>query len=141
MALFRRRGSSLGERPVPPPDWDALAGHLAPDEQQVGASSGWTVGKDLDHPCTLYLTDRAVYLHVKPDTVEPASLTVVPLAAIAKAAVGTSDTGTPRLVVMYDLAGRNDPADVEGFGVDLRPASTGRSFASQVVQRWEAERG
>lgn len=140
MALFRRRGGSFGERPVPPPDWDEVAGHLAPGEQRVGASSGWTVGQDLDHPCTLYLTDRSVYLHVKPDTLEPASLTVIPLAAIAKAAVGTSDQGTPRLVVMHDLVGRDDPADVQGFGIDLRPASTGHSFASQVVQHWEAER-
>ena len=124
-------GTSFGEREIAKPDWAVVEDHVHPYEQRVGASACWTVGDTISHPASVYLTDHALYVHVSPDTVADDQTVRVPHDVVERCDVGTSDAGSPRLVVMYRVGTDADPG-INGFGLDLRPASTGAAFGEQV---------
>lgn len=137
MPLFgHKRKKSSGEREIPEPDWNSVRSRLADGEQQVEACKGWKIGLqegEIDQPCAVYLTDRAIHLRTHPDTLAQPEAFSVPFSIIVKCDLGTSDLGSPRLVVMYDPVGNEDPDDLCGFGVDLRPHDLGRSFGQQAA--------
>lgn len=136
MPLFGRKRNPLGEREVPDPDWGSVESALADGENQVDACKGWKIGlqeDETDQPCGVYLTDRAIHVRTQPDTLAEPETTSVPFSMIAKCDLGTSDRGSPRLVVMYDPVGEKDPDDLSGFGVDLRPQEQGKRFGERVA--------
>lgn len=140
MPLFRRSRQS-GERKIPEADWEQVRPHLEDDEDMIDACKGWSIGLEpgtLDHPCAVYLTDRALYVDIRPDTLASPETVTIPFSTVAKCGLGESDQGTPRLVVTFDPVGAENPSDIRGMGVDLRPARAGQRFGQQVVQKCNA---
>lgn len=131
------RKRELREREIPEPDWSQVRAHLAEDERELAACKGWNVGDDVDQPCGVYLTDRAVYLRTQPDTLEQPSTYQMPFSTIYRCDVGASDLGPPRLVVVRDPIGDQDPNDIRAVGVDLRPEDQGWKFGERVVSTVE----
>lgn len=132
MGLFgRKRG--LAERGIPDPDWSLVRNLFAEDEHGIEACKGWSIGDDVDQPCGVYLTDQALYVRTQPDTLERPSTYQIPFSSIGRCDVGSSDLGSPRLVVVFDPVGEQDPNDVHAVGVDLRPSAYGRKFGERVV--------
>lgn len=136
MSLFGRKRKQMSEREVPDPDWASVGSALADGEQQVDTCKGWKIALqegEIDQPCGVYLTDRAIHVRTQPDTLAQPETTSVPFSMIAKCDLGTSDQGSPRLVVMYDPVGEKNPDDLSGFGVDLRPHEQGIHFGERVA--------
>lgn len=119
------------ERELPVPDWDLVEAYVGAGEQRVGTSACWTLGDNVSHPASLYLTDQALYVQVRPDTLA-ADLPIlrVPHDRLERCGVVTDDAGSPRLIVVFRKG--PDPTDVDGFGVDLRPVATAAAFGQQV---------
>lgn len=135
----KQQSFSLGERSLQDPEWDCLEDHLSGDEQRVDACKGWAAAGDVDHPCSVYLTDRSVYVHIRPDTLAQRETIPIPLASIRKCGAGPSDQGTPRLVIVFDPVGNRDENEVRGVAVDLRPAERGWNFGRRVTAAWEGQ--
>ena len=132
--LFRRnRDRQVGEREVPEPDWEQIREHLAETEQEIDACKGWSIGGTIDNPCAVYLTNRAVYVDIRPDTLARPETIVIPLETVEKCGVGRSDVGSPRLVIVSDPVGDSNSADMLAVGVDLRPESRGWAFGETVT--------
>lgn len=135
------RGQKLtgprGERSIRNPDWDDVADHLSDDEVEVDTCKGWTVGGDVDHPCAVFLTDRAVYVRVRPDTLAPDETISIPFQNVGKCGVMPSDQGTPRLVIVFDSAENRREEDIQGVAVDLRPPDRGWEFGKRVTAACE----
>jgi len=137
VSLFGKR-RKLSERELGDPDWDNVAQYLQPGEQRIDACSGWSVGEGVDHPCAVYLTDRAIYVDVRPD----ASLTgfetiIIPFKEMARCAVQAGPSGSPRMVAVSMPEGSENPEDARGVAVDLRPESDARRFAQEIAQHAE----
>lgn len=135
----RHESYSLSERSLQDPEWDRLEGHLSDEEGRVDACKGWAVGGDVDHPCSVYLTDQSVYVDIRPDTLASQETIPIPLASIHKCGVGPSDQGTPRLVTVFSPVGNRDENGVRGVAVDLRPAERGWEFGRRVTAAWERQ--
>lgn len=130
MPLFRR---TTGERPASAPDWIRLRGHLQDREKRIGVCKGWIGGEGIDHPCGVYLTDRALYVDIRPEALTTAETIAMPFDTIERCGVGTSDTGSPRLVVVFVPGGSDDAASAREVAVDLR-CSDALKFGQKVVQ-------
>lgn len=130
MQLFGRKTS---ERTVSAPDWNRVRGHLQSGEKRIGVCKGWMIGEDIDHPCGAYLTNRALYVDIRPEAFTTAETIAIPLDTIETCGVGTSDTGSPRLTVVFVPGGANNPESAREVAVDLR-CSDARNFGQRVVQ-------
>lgn len=140
MSFFRRR-RDLAEREVPEPEWSLIDGHLDTGEEEIDACKGWSIGGAVDHPCAVYLTDRSIYVDVRPDASLTGSETIViPFARIGKCGVVAGDRGTSRLVIVFEPSGESGSDNLDGVGVDLRPVDRGREFGARVVERFEIRR-
>lgn len=129
MGLFGGRR----ERAIDEPDWTEIGDSVGDGERRLGASHGWSIDDGIDHPCGVYLTDRALYVDVRPDTLARRETISIPFWSIGRCGVGRSDTGAPRLVVVFDLEGQRDPVDARGVGVDLPRGRAGRTFGALVT--------
>lgn len=139
MSFFRRR-RGLTEREVPEPDWELIEGHLDEDEAEIDACKGWIIGGSVDHPCAVYLTDRSIYVDVRPDASLTGSETIgIPFTTIGRCGVAASDLGTPRLAIVFDPRGESDPDNLRAVGVDLRPEHLGWEFGQLVVEHFEVK--
>lgn len=130
----RARDALFTERDISGPDWDSISEHLSSDERQIDACAGWTVGGDIDHPCVAYLTDRAIYVDIRPDTLAPREVVTIPFSTIGKCGVQNSDQGSPRLVVVFDPVGDGTSDGLQGLAVDLRPKGHGWDFGERVME-------
>lgn len=139
MSFFRRRRRSA-EREIPEPDWGLIEDHLDEDEEEADACKGWSIGGPADHPCAVYLTDRSIYVDVRPDaSLTGAETIVIPFSTIGRCEVAPSDLGTPRLVIVFDPTGESDPDSLRAVGIDLRSEDQGWRFGKQVVERFEVK--
>jgi hypothetical protein len=75
--LFKRRREPddlwLRVRELGPPEWGRVSEHIEGDEQ-IGAENGWFIAHRMspidygtDQPCTVFLTERGIYVDVRPD--------------------------------------------------------------------------
>lgn len=120
MALFRRKTVE------PTPDWNRLQWHLQSGEKRVGVCRGWLVGEGIDHPCGVYLTNRALYVDIREEALTHAQTIAIPFDTIEKCGIDASDPGSPPLLVV----GRESARDV---AVHLR-CSDALKFGERVVQ-------
>jgi hypothetical protein len=132
-------GSSVSERGVPEPDWSEIAGIVAGDERRIFSCSGWTVSltDSVNHPVSLYLTDSALYVSIKPDSILPkAEIKRWPKSQVVGCETAPQPDGGTRLMVAFrsDDAGSGSNALVS-LGVELRPVGRGSEFGDHVV-RW-----
>ena len=130
MPLFR---SKTGGQAVSAPDWKRLRGHLQSAEKRIDVCKGWIVGEGIDHPCGVYLTDRALYVDIRPEALTTAETIAMPFDTIEKCRVGTSESASPRLVVEFIPSGSADPDSARELAVDLR-CSDALKFGRRVVQ-------
>lgn len=141
MGLFRKR-RAFQEREVAGPDWNRISDYLDPDEERVDCCKGWSIAGDVDHPCAAYLTDRQILLDIRPDaSLTGAETLSIPFPEVAKCQLGTSDLGSPRLVIVFDPVGNSDPDNIRAVGVDLRPEAAGRAFGEKVIAAVEGSGG
>ena len=127
MRLFRLKTAEPSA-----PDWSRLQGRLDSREKRIGVCKGWVIGEGIDHPCGVYLTDRALYVDIRPEAFTTAETIAIPFHTIERCEVRTSETGSPRLVVVFVSIGSRDPAARE-VEVDLR-CSNAPSFGQRVVR-------
>ncbi len=138
MPIFRRKKRPT-ERAIPEPDWALVTDRLDAGEEEIDACKGWSIARPLDHPCAIYLTDRSIYVDIRPDLSASGAETIaIPFSAVARCGVAPSDLGTPRLVIVFDPIGDADPEDIRVVGVDLRPEKQGWVFGERVVDYVEA---
>ena len=127
----------MTERELPDGDWARMAGVVPDAETRIDLCKGWlvgaAVGQNWDDPSCAYLTNKALYVERGTDLVggEPIK---IPLEEVLRAGTVKNDQGLPRLVVMSDPRGRNNPADLVGVAIDLRPPDRGSSFGQSVAR-------
>lgn len=119
-------------------DWDSVRSCLADDESPIAAQGGWLVSgsidPELDHPCTLFITDRALHFDIRPFTLLPEARVIsVPFEHIEKCAVGRPSRSSTRIVVMYVEDGIRDESHLSGLAVDVPNKRRARAFAHTVV--------
>ncbi len=128
--------SLFTERPLPKPSWDLVRDHID-GEQPIADSAGWFVGIDnagIDHPCGAYLTDRALYIDVRPDVGLTGFETIrTPFDSWHRVGVSPNSAGQRRLVIVFDTTGSGAQEDARAIAVDL-PAKTGSGFSDLVLE-------
>jgi hypothetical protein len=149
MRLRRRaRGDLFARvRALGPPDWSRIADRMGEGEERVGAANGWligdSIGKGIDYPCTVFLTDKQggttgnVYIDIRPDIgLRELGEPVIELSwvGIEQAGTGTSDMRNPRFVAIQRGTGEHH-GKVRGVTVDFEPSD--KSFAERLGQ-WGA---
>lgn len=117
-------------------DWQRVAKYLAADEKPLDALEGWlvgaSIGDNVDHPCTLFLTDDRILLDIRPQTMlPPAEVVDAPFSIIQKSGTGPNDAGGTRFVFAVDPKKSGQPEDLRGFAVDFS-GRRGRDFAELV---------
>lgn len=129
MGIFKKRSSQFARvNELGPPDWSRVD---IEGEEPVAAGNGWllgaSIGDDLDHPCTVFVTNHSVYVDVRPDTpfAEPQLIEISPY-GIEKAGVGQGDRGNHRFVVVYTVKG-----ETKGVAVDIERSQ--RQFAETLI--------
>lgn len=131
MALLGRGGSQFRRvRALGTPDWNRI-GSQAGEEERMGAENGWFIGSagGSDHPCTVFLTNSAIYIDVRPDTdITGRNRQQIRISpdAIQRSGLGLSDQRNPRFVVVY-----NNGGVATAFGVDFAPKH--QQFASALA--------
>lgn len=144
----RTSGGLFAERELLEPDWAEVTDLFAGDERRISCSSGWTVSltDPISHPVSLYLTDAALYVSIRPETLLPdAAVRRWTKAHVASCdAVRQADGGTRLMMAFESLSSQGAPPVM--LAVDLRPLSRGRSFAENVCgwfegrpSTWDAE--
>ena len=138
---FRRPEASpsgaFAERKLPEPDWAQVTGLFAGDERQNSCCSGWTVSlaDPINHPTSLYLTDAALYVSIRPDTMFPDAETHRwPKDRVVAYDTAQQPDGGIRLMAAFESDPSQDAPPVM-LAVDLRPIPRGRSFAEDLT-RW-----
>ena len=118
-------------------DWAATRALMHRTDKEVGACKGWalgaSVGDSVDQPCIVFLTDHALYVDVRPQTLADPELIVAPFHMIEKCGTGRNDVGGTRLVFILDTKGKQVPGDLRGIGVDLPRGRHGAAFGQLVV--------
>jgi hypothetical protein len=113
--------------------------HLDSEEREVDASDGWivgrTVGDSVDHPCSVFLTDRTIYVEVRPQTILPEpELIAAPFADVLRCGIAPNHIGGTRLMFIFDPTGRREDEDkFRGIGIDLPRGRGGATFGQRVV--------
>lgn len=138
---FRRPGGSPGgafaERQLLEPDWAQVTGLFSGDERQISCCSGWTVSltDPINHPVSLYLTDVALYVSIRPDTLFPdADTRRWPKARVIAGDTAQQPDGGVRLMVVFESDSSQSAPPVT-LAVDLRPLPRGPGFAKDAC-RW-----
>jgi hypothetical protein len=131
MGLFKRKAT-------PSVSWEKVRPHLDGEEREIDASDGWIVGRavgdSVDHPCSVFLTDRTIYVDVRPQTLMPEpELIAAPFRDVLKIGVAANHVGGTRLIFVFDTVGRRDEGDFRPIGVDLPPGRGGANFGQRVV--------
>jgi hypothetical protein len=133
---FRSRTArTVGERALPDPDWSEVSELIPGAESRIASCSGWTVSltDPIDHPVSLYLTDSALYISVRPQTIRPkAEARRWPRIQV----VGCDSTSQPgggiRLMIAF-RGTESESTSLVSLGVVLRPVERASEFADQVV--------
>jgi hypothetical protein len=100
MGLFKRKAT-------PSVSWEKVRPHLDSEEREIDASDGWIVGRavgdSVDHPCSVFLTDRTIYVDVRPQTLMPEpELIAAPFRDVLKIGVAANHVGGTRLMFVFD---------------------------------------
>lgn len=136
---FRTHQSSpartAGERAIAEPDWSEVADLIPGGERQIASCSGWTVSltDPVDHPVSLYLTDAALYVAVKPETVLPKEeIRRWPKSQLVGCDTAPQPDGGRRLMLAFK-SDEPGPDSLATLGVDLRQVDRASEFADHVV--------
>ncbi len=131
---------TFGERDVPEPDWLEVSDFVSEDERRISSCSGWTVSNEdpINHPVSLYLTDSALYVSVKPDTMLPkAEIRRWSKSQIVGCDTASQPDGGTRLMVAFrrNLSAEEAPV---GSAYDLRPLERGSEFGKHARQWFDS---
>jgi hypothetical protein len=112
-------------------------------DKALGACKAWILGgsasNPVDQPCIVFLTNRALYVEVRPYEGRNPGLIVAPFHMIATCEIGPNDVGGTRLAFILDTKGNQNSAGLRSIAVELprdrRGASFGRLVANTVGPR------
>ena len=119
-------------------DWKAPRRWMDRTDKELGACKAWilggSAGESADHPCIVFLTNRALYVDVRPYEGGTPGLVVAPFRMIAECEIVRNDVGGTRLAFMLDTRGNQNPAELRSIAVDLPRNRRGAAFGRLVVE-------
>jgi hypothetical protein len=118
-------------------DWKAARRWMDRTDKALGARKAWILGGSAgdaeDQPCIVFLTNRALYVEVRPYEGRTPGLIVAPFHMIATCEIGGNDVGGTRLAFLLDTKGRQNPAGLRSIAVELPRGRRGAAFGRLVV--------
>jgi hypothetical protein len=118
-------------------DWKAPRRLMDRTDKRLGACKAWmlggSAGDSADQPCIVFLTNRALYVDVRPYEGGTAGLIVAPFRMIATCGTERNDGGGTRLAFILDTKRNQNPADLRSIAVDLPRDRHGTAFGQLVV--------
>jgi hypothetical protein len=107
-------------------------------DKKLGACKAWILGgpadDSADQPCIVFLTNRALYVDVRPYEGRTPGLIVAPFHMIAKCEIGRNDVGGTRLAFILDRRRNQKAAELRSMAVDLPRHRRGAAFGRLVVE-------
>lgn len=118
-------------------DWKAPRRLMDRTDKELGACKAWILGGSADdpadHPCIVFLTNRALYVDVRPYEGGTPGLIVAPFRMIARCESERTDVGGTRLAFVLDTKGNQNRAELRSIAVDLPRDRHGAAFGQLVV--------
>lgn len=126
-------------------DWKAPRRFMDRTDKELGACKAWilggSAGDSADQPCIVFLTNRALYVDVRPYEGGTRGLIVAPFHMIARCELGWNDVGGTRLAFILDMKRHQDPAGLRSIAIDLPRHRRGVAFGQLVVDTVGARAG
>ena len=126
-------------------DWKAPRRWMDRTDQKLGACKAWilggSAGDSADHPCIVFLTNRALYIDVRPYEGGTPGLIVAPFHMIARCEIGRNDVGGTRLAFILDTRRNQSRDELRSIAVDLARLRHGAAFGELVVNAIGARTG
>jgi hypothetical protein len=126
-------------------DWKAPRRSMDRTDKELGACKAWilggSVGDSAYQPCIVFLTNRALYVDVRPYEGGTPGLIVAPFHVIATCGIEPNDVGGTRLAFILDTKGNQNPAELRRIAIDLPRDRHGAAFGQLVVNTVEAHTG
>lgn len=118
-------------------DWKAPRRWMDRTDKKLAACKAWLLGgpagDSADEPCIVFLTNRALYVDVRPYEGRNPGLIVAPFHMIANCEIGRTDVGGTRLAFILDARAKQNRAELRSIAVDL-PRRHGAAFGQLVVK-------
>jgi hypothetical protein len=118
-------------------DWKAPRRLMDRTDKELGACKAWilggSAGDSADQPCIVFLTNRTLYVDVRPYEGGTPGLIVAPFHMIANCEIERNDIGGTRLDFILDTKGNHNQADLRSIAVDLPRDRHGAAFGQLVV--------
>jgi len=119
-------------------DWKAPRRWMDRTDKRMAACKAWILGGSAgdaaDHPCIVFLTNRALYIDVRPYEGGTRGLIVAPFHMIARCETGRNDVGGTRLAFILDTRRNGSAAEPRSIAVDLPRHRRGAAFGRLVVE-------
>ena len=131
----------LGESPdVIDDDWALVRDNFVDDEAQIFAVKACAKRRLdrepwIDQPCLVFLTDRAVYVAVRPQTFTESYEIAIPFDHILRCGAAPNDVGGTRLALIFE----QELIPTRVVSVDLPRGSGGADFARAILSRVEPD--
>ena len=118
-------------------DWKAPRRLMDRTDKALAACKAWILGGSADdaadHPCIVFLTNRALYVDVRPYEGGTPGLIVAPFRMIARCEIGRTDVGATRLAFILDTTRNQNRSELRSIAVDLPRDRHGATFGQLVV--------
>ena len=125
--------------------WKAPRRLMDRTDKELGACKAWILGGSVDdsayQPCIVFLTNRALYVDVRPYDGGTPGLIVAPFHMIANCEIGRNDIGGTRLDFILDTKGNQNPAELRSIAIDLPRDRHGAAYGQLVVNAVGARAG
>ena len=118
-------------------DWKAPRRWMDRTDKRLGACKAWilggSAGDSADQPCIVFLTNRVLYVDVRPYEGRTPGLIVAPFHMIAKCESSRNDVGGTRLAFILDTRRNQNAGELRSIAVDLPRRRHGAAFGQLVV--------
>ena len=126
-------------------DWKAPRRLMDRTDKELGACKAWilggSAGEPEDQPCIVFLTNRALYVDVRPYAGGTRGLIVAPFHMIADCEIAPNDVGGTRLAFILDTRANQNRGQLRSIAVDLPRHRHGAAFGQLVVNTVGARAG
>jgi len=118
-------------------EWKAPRRWMDRTDKKLAACKAWilggSAGDSADQPCIMFLTNRALYIDVRPYEGRTPGLIVAPFHTIARCEAWRNGVGGTRLAFILDTRGNRNAAELRTIAVDLPRHRYGAAFGELVV--------
>jgi hypothetical protein len=122
------------------PDWSRISEHIE-GQERIAAENGWFIAQPTspidygtDQPCTVFLTNRGIYIDVRPDAsvMGPETIKINPY-GVERAGVALREMSNLRFACIYATNYGAD-GEIKSVAVDFEWAHL--TFAVDTLEMW-----